>query len=214
MISDNSHQAVLETLNSARIIADYAATLGADDVRIERRATTNHLGAVLADSALQAGVNYRTVVKPRVDRIISLYPETSDMTGIQAVIENDGVADYLQWKHTEKIGRFTALVRTLQDSDITDVQELRGWLLHPNCCSELLKIPGIGPKTVDYLCCLVGIDCIAVDRHVKRFVKNAGLEITDYDGLKLAVSFAADLLGISRRGFDSWLWKFVSLKPT
>jgi endonuclease III len=30
----------------------------------------------------------------------------------------------------------------------------------------LLGLQGIGPKTCDYLGCLVGIDCIAIDRHI------------------------------------------------
>jgi hypothetical protein len=207
----SSDYATLETLKSARCIADYAVGMGINTEAKETRPITDHLGAVLADAALQAGLNYRSVVRPRVERILHQYPDAADMVGLQKVLENRSVAEFLQWKHPDKIGRFTALRELLQSERLQTVADLRRWLLSGNSRNALLDISGVGPKTVDYLCCLVGIDCIPVDRHVKLFAKNAGIEARDYEGIRLAVSFAADLLGISRRTFDAWLWKLASM---
>jgi len=33
-----------------------------------------HMGAVIADATLQAGVRYATVVKPRIDRLLVQHP--------------------------------------------------------------------------------------------------------------------------------------------
>jgi hypothetical protein len=89
--------------------------------------------------------------------------------------------------------------------------ELRGWLCLSSARQHLLSLNGIGPKTYDYLCCLVGIDCIAIDRHVKTFAKEAGVPVSDYEYLKSVVSYAADLLGMRRRDFDAWIWQTIRL---
>jgi endonuclease III len=95
---------------------------------------------------------------------------------------------------------------------IGTTNELKLWLNRSDARDHLLSLHGIGPKTYDYLCCLVGIDCIAVDRHVRTFANEAGVAITDYDQLKSVVSYAADLLGMSRRDFDAWIWRTVSAR--
>jgi hypothetical protein len=58
--------------------------------------------------------------------------------------------------------------------------------------------------------CLVGLDRIAVDRHIKAFAIEAGVLVADYDSLGAAMSYAADLLGMSRRDFDAWVWQTTS----
>lgn len=200
----------LETLASARLVANYAQSLGIGTMGPGYRAALSHLGAVLADCVLQAGVNYRTVVRARVDRIVEFFPETATLPGTTALIERGAVSDFLMWKHSVKIDRFIQLVKLLETHQIEDTNKLQLWLAAENCRHRLLSITGIGPKTVDYLCCLVGIDCIAVDRHVRVFARAAGVEVNDYDELKLIVSYAADLLGVSRRSFDSWIWRLLS----
>ena len=214
MILVDHSRSVLDTLAFARQIANYAESLGFNDMVDGSRVTSNHLGAVLADCVLQAGLNYKTVVRARIERIIDLFPEAAILAGTTEVVERGAVSEFLMWKHPEKIERFIRLVRVLENHQIEDTNKLQVWLQAHGCRDCLLEVVGIGPKTVDYLCCLVGIDCIAVDRHVKVFAKNAGVEIKDYDGLKLVVSFAADLLGVSRRDFDSWIWQLVSRKTS
>ncbi|MDU5369850.1 MAG: hypothetical protein E6107_00330 [Enterobacter sp.] len=80
-------------------------------------------------------------------------------------------------------------------------------------CDAIQTINGIGPKTVDYMGCLVGIDSIAVDRHVRTFAKAIGVKNDDYHFLRESFCFAADLLSLSRREFDAWLWRRAAM-PT
>ena len=84
---------------------------------------------------------------------------------------------------------------------------MREWLKDAPSRDRLLSLHGVGPKTYDYVCCLVGIDRIAVDRHVKSFASEAGVTITGYDDLQVVVSYAAYLLGLPRREFDAWIWR-------
>jgi hypothetical protein len=202
----------LEYLALARQIADYAERQGINEIAIWNRVTCQHLGAILADSILQAGLNYRTVVKPRIERIIIFFPEAATMAGTVDLIERGAVANFLSWKHSEKIDRFIRLARTLESQNISDTESLHMWLQRAESRDQLLSLSGIGHKTVDYLCCLVGLDLVAIDRHARTFARNAGVEISDYEGLKTAFSYAADLLGLSRRDFDSWVWRLVSQK--
>jgi hypothetical protein len=205
-----SAQGVLGTLVSARLVVAHAEKLGIDCRPTTSRDPVNHLGAVLADSILQAGLNYRTVVKVRVDRIKSLFPEAATLSGVLELIGRGGISDFLLWRHPTKLSRFISLAELLQKHRIEDVPLLQKWLLDLAFHDQLLSINGVGFKTIDYLCCLVGLDCVAVDRHIRTFASEAGVEVTDYYGLKTIISYAADLLGISRRDFDAWIWGRVS----
>jgi endonuclease III len=200
----------LVQLAHARRVADYASSLGAQSARATPRLSSNHLGAVVADAVLQAGVNYRTVVERRVTRIRERYPQTATLDGLLAVVEHDGISDFLLWNHSTKLVRFSHLVRLLAEIDIRTTDSLREWLPDEDARIRLMSLHGIGPKTYDYMCCLVGIDRIAVDRHVRTFAANAGVATVDYGDLQIVVSYAADLLGIARRDFDAWIWATVS----
>jgi hypothetical protein len=210
MRTTGSVEGVLNTLASARLVVTHAEKLGIDCGPRPSRNPMNHLGAALADSILQAGLNYRTVVKVRVDRIKSLFPEAATLSGVLDLIERGGISDFLLWRHPTKVTRFIGLAALLQEHGVEDVPLLRRWLLDLEFQSRLLTVNGIGSKTVDYLCCLVGLDCVAVDRHIRTFASDAGVDVTDYHGLKTIVSCAADLLGMSRRDFDAWIWGCIS----
>lgn len=203
---------ILDELACARRIADYANELGVSHCPTTLRVASDHMGAVLADAVLQAGLSYRSVVHMRVKRIYALFPETSTLAGLRRVLEADGVADFLLWNHHVKASRFVALVELLTAQNLNTTEQLRVWLSNKESRTNLLELHGIGPKTYDYLSCLVGLDCIAVDRHVRTFATEAGVSIRSYDQLKSVVSFAADLLEITRRDFDAWIWQTISAR--
>ncbi|MBN3565639.1 MULTISPECIES: hypothetical protein [Burkholderia cepacia complex] len=199
--------AAIEVLLAARRIADHAKDEGALFEEKHPRATCEHLGAVLADSVLQAGLNYTTVVRPRVVAILRAYPNRLTISSLVALIQDGKTSAFLNWRHHEKVTRFEALVDFLKDWGIEDVSDLRVGLESDEFCNALQTVNGIGPKTVDYMACLVGIDSIAVDRHVRTFAKTVGVENDDYHFLRKSFCCAADLLSLPRREFDAWLWR-------
>lgn len=198
---------LVEVLLVARVIANRAKDEGALFEKKYPRATCDHLGAVIADSILQAGLNYMTVVRPRIFAIIENYPSVDTVSSLMDLIETSQVGIFLKWSHFEKIKRFEALVIFLQERGVEDVQDLRLALNSLEFCKDIQTVNGVGPKTVDYMACLVGIDSIAVDRHVRAFARAAGVENDDYYFLRRAFCFAADLLSLPRREFDAWLWR-------
>jgi hypothetical protein len=207
-----SERDVLRALSSARLVAQLAQEKGLLQHYSSFRAPLYHVGAILADAALQAGLNYRTVVKARIDRIIQIFPEAATLSGMFSAIASIGAAEFLSWHHHSKVARFICLAELLRDERVDDFHQLRAWLQNPIGREKLRAIHGVGPKTVDYLCGLVGLDFIAVDRHIRAFASDAGVTTADYDFLQIVVSYAADLLGVSRRNFDATIWTYISNK--
>tara|TARA_R110002049_G_scaffold189745_1_gene358345 strand:+ start:2805 stop:3455 length:651 start_codon:yes stop_codon:yes gene_type:complete len=203
-----------EVLQVARRIADYAVEEGALLGGRSQRYTYEHLGAALADSVLQAGLNYMNVVRPRVLAIFQTHPDHKTISSLTELIQRGGTGAFLNWSHHEKLSRFEHLVIFLERRDIEYIQDLRAGLESNEFCRAMQTVKGIGPKTVDYMACLVGIDSIAVDRHVRKFASSVGIARSDYTFLQSSFCCAADLLSLSRREFDAWLWnRAVSQTP-
>ncbi|AIV60537.1 hypothetical protein [Burkholderia pseudomallei] len=207
MSSIGEKAAAFEVLLAARRIADHAKDEGALFDEKFPRTTCDHLGAVLADSVLQAGLNYTTVVRPRVQAILRAHPTRNTISSLVSLIRDGKTSAFLNWRHHEKVRRFEALVAFMVDWGIEDVKDLRGRLASDEFRDAIQAVHGIGPKTVDYMACLIGIDSIAVDRHVRTFAKTVGVENADYHFLRKSFCCAADLLSLPRREFDAWLWR-------
>lgn len=202
----------IDALYAARCIADHAVKEGVLVSRATYRPVYHHIGAVLADSILQAGLDYAKVVRPRIATILKLFPHAVTINILIEVIETEGSAKFLQWKHSEKISRFDGLVAFVENAEIETTYELGEALRDDNFRTDIRRVRGIGPKTVDYMSCLVGVDCIAVDRHIRGFAKCVGLENESYEYLQDVFGFAADLLSISRRELDANIWHHQTMK--
>lgn len=196
----------LELLRAARTVANFATKNGVPANYSIGRSTYDHIGALLADSILQAGLNYRSVVKPRVTRILNEFPDADRVSSLICWVKKGSVAYLLDWRHHIKVERFEHLVVFLHNQKIDGSADMRTALNSEHFCTSLRALNGIGPKTVDYMACLVGVESIAVDRHIRSFAVRAGLDNTDYHFLKNAFCFAADFLAIPRREFDAWIW--------
>lgn len=194
-------------LVAARQVANYAINVGADISGEATRASYNHMGAIVADCVLQAGLNYKSVVFPRILMILERFPHFDCTSQLVELIARGETSQFLSWNHSEKIVRFEALVSFLSGLSIENAATLNERLQDASFVAALRDVRGVGPKTVDYMQCLVGIDSIAVDRHVRTFAKRAGLVEDDYDFLKSVFCYAADLLSVSRREFDAWVWR-------
>jgi hypothetical protein len=143
---------VLTALSAARLIVQLAQEKGVVRHNLLYREPLYHVGAILADAALQTGLNYRTFVKVRIDRIVQHFPDAATLSGMHKTIASIGVAEFLRWHHHTKVSRFLCLTELLRNESIDDFHELRAWLQNPACREKLRAIHGVGPKTVDYLC--------------------------------------------------------------
>lgn len=168
-----------------------------------------HMGATLTDAILQAGIDYKSVVLPRAKRIHDNYPEAKTTSGFAAVLARDGASKVLNWSG-DKLSRLAALINLLLKNGIETEDQLRVWLESPERLSQLRQIKGIKDKTTDYLQILVGIQAVAVDRHLFGFLARAGIVTNDYARANRILVETAALLGIEAALLDHSIWKFMS----
>ncbi|HEY8899231.1 MAG TPA: hypothetical protein VIM61_02300 [Chthoniobacterales bacterium] len=171
----------------------------------------HHIGAVLVDTVLQAGLNYQTVVQPRVARIRWNYPEAATLNGFRGVINCLGAEEVLRWNHPEKPQRLILLVEFLCTELIDTSHDLINWLEEPYNAQRLQTVRGIGPKSVDYLKILLGLDAIAIDRHLRQFANDAGVHSKDYFVLRGVIEHAAMILKVNPSTLDVAIWSHMSV---
>jgi hypothetical protein len=172
----------------------------------------NHMGATITDAILQSGLNYKTVVKPRVDEILQKYSEAKTTTAFQNLLKKTGVSKVLRWKNKEKPNRIIALTNLLSSEGIETEGELKLWLQDEKHLALLDGVRGVGNKTIDYLKLLSGIQTSAIDRHLLRFISEAGICVRSYPEAREIVNRTADLIGKERALLDHSLWKYMSEK--
>jgi hypothetical protein len=199
----------MDARSAAQHLVFHIRNLEDFDLSTGLTSTYGHIGAVLSDAILQAGMNYRNVVAPRVERILREYPESKTTSAFLALLNRYGAEEILQWRHPEKPIRIRLLTEHLVCSGVESEQDLSEWLMVPENCQALLHLPGIGPKTIDYLKILVNIPAVAVDRHIRNFIFDAGIPQRKYDEIRLVVALAADLLKIPPRNLDHAIWKYM-----
>lgn len=172
----------------------------------------NHVGALFTDTILQAGVNYRSVVWPRVAHVLDTFPYATTVSIFAEVLEDYGTANVLHWSNAEKIQRMNELVLFCLDHQIETSRQLTEFLRYEYNVNMLKGIHGIGNKTCDYLKRLLGFDTVAVDRHIRSFMESADIFCDDYFDIKEIVEYAADFMEKTRRELDYSIWSYMSRK--
>jgi hypothetical protein len=198
-------------VKEARILVNYVH--GLDDFKyyeIESSQTYSHVGALFTDIILQAGLNYRSIVKPRVNMLMQRYPDASTTFLFSKLIEQKGLENIISWSHPTKLNRIKLLVDYSLDRGIDTCDDWAFYLRTRANQLEFLNLNGIGPKTLDYTMKLLSFDTIAVDRHIISFLNRAGINVVEYYSAKKIVEFAADLMNISRRNIDCSIWEYMS----
>lgn len=195
-------------------LADHIDVVGLRPVSVTRG--WPHLGAVLADASLQAGVGYLTTVRPRVVDLMQAWPDANTTSGMVRRMSVDDVGAVLRWRG-KKLVTLSGLVAAMQDLDVETVDDLRARLSDPvtreATVSRLRQVSGVGPKTLDYLGILVGLaDRVAVDVHVRRFARAAGLQDLRYDHLQGVLTAVASLRAWDLGALDAAIWDHMS-KP-
>jgi hypothetical protein len=171
---------------------------------------SENIAAILVDAVFQAGLNYRTVVFPRVCAVARAFPKMVSLEALDSALQTSAFDSALTWNHAEKPKRLRALVTFFRAQGLDTIDDIRCWLTATCNCEHLRSVRGIGHKTIDYLARLVGLAVIAVDRHAHRLLDRAGIISRNYAEAKRILEFAADLLQINRWAFDHLMWETLS----
>lgn len=177
---------------------------------ITQRTPYYHMGATISDSILQAGLNYRNVVYPRVLNLMTKFTDYKTTCDFIILMQFIPLSELINWKNKEKLKRISNLSWFLYNNGIENEDQLAIWLETDKNVSLLRELNGIGPKSVDYLKMLSGHQEIAVDRHLFSFLEMAGIFIRTYQDAKQIYIIASKLLGISKFELDRKVWTFMS----
>lgn len=169
-----------------------------------------HMGATICDAILQAGLKWETVVKPRLENLRRDHSSVATTSNFFNLIKEVGLKELLDWRDDEKPTRIRGITEFFVQEGVETESELKVWLKNENNEARLKRQKGVGNKTADYFKLLVGIPTTAVDRHMIKFLKLAGVDVADYAQAKEIIHRTADLMGLNRTVLDHSIWKFMS----
>lgn len=111
------------------------------------------------------------------------------------------------------------LTELLHEQGIETVSDLRarydGGRTEREFRRALTGIRNVSPKTRDYIGILAGADVlVAVDRHMRAFVREAGVTAGDYTDVAAVVRDAANEMGVSVSSLDAAIWRYMSTRGT
>jgi hypothetical protein len=171
-----------------------------------------HMGATLTDAVLQAGVKYDSVVRPRVQRLRRDFPRAHTTSAFQQLLRERGAAAVLQWSGGRKLETLAVLTELLRSEEVETEEDFRAWIRRPGNLARLREIKGIKDKTAHYIEILLGIQSVAVDRHLFRFLDEAGLPATNYEEAHILIRDAAAVLGVDASLLDHSIWRYMSTR--
>lgn len=158
----------------------------------------NHMGATLVDGVLQAGVRYATVVVPRVQRLRRDHPSATTTSAFSQLLCDADPHEILRWKGERKIMTLRTLTDLLLGHDVETEEDLLAFLNRPGSQAEVMAIKGLKDKSCAYLRFLAGAeDAVAVDRHMRRTLRDADVRASTFDEARRLYVAAAALLGVT-----------------
>jgi endonuclease III len=177
---------------------------------IPQRTPYYHMGATITDSVLQAGLNYRQVVYPRILKLLKEFPDYKTTCDFVILMQVFPLKELISWRNEKKLERIKTLSWFFYDNQIENEDHLALWMNNKNNLLKLAQIEGVGPKTIDYLKMLSGNQAIAVDRHLFKFLELADITIETYQEANAIYCKAAEMLKISQYELDRKVWLFMS----
>jgi hypothetical protein len=190
-------------------LAHFIESLPGFELETEVPARYEHVGAIVAEAALQAGINYNTVVRPRTESLLASYPEAKTTSEFQRLLMGVGATHLLTWKWDRKINTVIDITLLLVKEGVETVDDLHAWLLQKGNVARLKGIHGVGDKTADLFKIMVGISASAIDRHIYAFLAEAGVPASKYQEAQETLNGAANLLGVSYAALDQSVWRFM-----
>lgn len=100
----------------------------------------DHMGALLSDAALQATIDFDSVVKPRVDKLLVTWPDAVTVDRFRARVAAENLCAVLDCNHPERLARALRLADLLATEGVQTVPDLHEWCLRSDSRTKLLKL--------------------------------------------------------------------------
>lgn len=200
----------------AQKLLDHCDKVGVDLTKTRKRGW-DHMGAVIADSALQRRRKYSTTVLPRVRELVAALGGKKSTSDFDRFSKTNNLHDALRWKGEGRIEQMRQTTRVLLEHSVETVADFGKALEDEGTAgtalrADLRSIRGIGPKTMDYFRILVGLDWRAVDTRIKDFAHDARITDRSYDHLAAVLDAAAETRQVTVGALDAAIWEHESSK--
>jgi len=169
----------------------------------------NHMGAIITDGVLQAGIKCETVVRPRLKELVK-YKKAENTSGFYNLYNQKKLENLINFKGKRKIKTIKDIVELFIKEKIEMPADLKEWFLKDKNTEKLILIYGVGDKTVDYFKILSGISNNAIDRHIINFLLKANIKVENYKEAHNIINKTADYLKINESLLDYSIWKYMS----
>lgn len=183
-------------------------------VNDNRNLTNNNMGATIIDGILQAGLNYKNVVKPRVDSFKDKYRNLKTTSQFYDLISKNDLSEIVKMRG-QKIERIHALVQFLKNQKVETEDDFYDWLSDKDNLLLLSSLKGIKNKTIDYLKILTGHkETVAIDSRLLNFIKISCPELDnlDYEVAKNILMQVAKKINVEPATLDFSIWQFMGEK--
>lgn len=201
-------------MNSLNIILEASKLINFMDNKkfdpVTQRIPYFHMGATITDAVLQSGLNYKNVVYPRVEFLLNNFEQYKTTCDFIILFQTIHLRQLIRWKNEKKIQLIEELSWYFFNNSIENEMQLATWLEKDENVQQIMKIRGIGFKTVDYLKMLTGMQTIAIDRHLFKFLEMAGIVSKTYNEAELIYCKAAELMNVSKYELDRKIWLYMS----
>lgn len=195
-------------------LVDYIRSLNGF-VFIDEIDAYKHMGAVVVDGILQAGLNYKTVVKPRVEKVLRRFSKQETTSEFLEICKRQNLKEIIDWNDDRKPKYIIHLLEFLRDNKIETTVQLRAWLEDEQNFDKFVKENnGVGSVTGEYFRILTGAESVKIDRHVKKFLRNAGLDNISTDDAVKVVKGAASVFGVKSSVLDYSIYRYQSSHNT
>jgi hypothetical protein len=194
--------------SSAERIADYLRSLEGFTF-VTPAPPRGHMGATIIDCLLQRGVNYDSVVLPRVEGLAADHPEAATTSGFSDLMGRIDLATLIDFRGEYALGPVRELTALLVANGIESEEELRLWLEDADNRVALSRLSGIGLKTGEFIRLRCGApDAIAIDRWILRLFESAHVDTRGYWQQHAVLTETAELLGVTPAVLEESVWSF------
>ncbi|NOU48543.1 MAG: hypothetical protein HOO86_15995 [Bacteroidales bacterium] len=212
-ISNNKEFKYLDISTSYNYATGDSFSLSVDNTH---NLTNNNMGATIIDGILQAGLNYKNVVKPRVDKFKNEHRDIKTTTQFYNLISTMDLSELINMKG-QKIDRIHTLVKFLKNEKIETEVDFYNWLSDKDNLLALSNLKGIKSKTIDYFKILTGHkETVAVDIRLKNFIKLScpDLDNITYEFAKELLMKTAKKLRVEPATLDFSIWTYMAPERT
>lgn len=197
---------------SVEKVVNFLGKIPHNFAEITQRTPYYNMAATLTDSVLQAGMNYKNVVYPRVYNILNKYSDYRTTCDFIILFQTISIEEIIQWKNKRKQNTICQLAWFLYNQNANTEDDLAKWILDDKYTEKLLEINGVGRKTIDYLKLLSGQQAIPIDRHMFQFLELEGVLTSDYREASAILRKTATVLQIGESVLDKTIWDYMSKK--